>query len=59
VKDGTRALIYAAVMVGLAFLLSWLLKDASPFNMTAGPSALGKFGYDAMRDKAGPVLEEK
>jgi len=53
-KEGNRALMIAVLVVLLAFLLSLLLKDASPFNITAPGTALGKFGYDAVRARGGP-----
>ena len=56
--DGNRALMIAVFVVLLAFLLALLLKDASPFNITAPGTALGKFGYDAMRDR-GSSSEDK
>jgi len=53
-KAGTRALLFALFVVVLGAVLSYLLNDSGPFSVASGSSALGKFGYDAMRDKPTP-----
>lgn len=53
-KEGTRALWFAGFVVVLGAILTYLLQDSGPFSVASGSSALGKFGYDAMRDKPSP-----
>jgi len=53
-RPGTRALWYAVFVVVLGAVLTYLLRDSAPFSVASGSSALGKFGYDAMRDRSTP-----
>ena len=56
-KPGTRALLFALFVVLVGAVLSYLLRDSGPFSVASGSSALGKFGYDAMRDRSTPSSE--
>lgn len=49
-RQGTRAALIATYAITLGFALSWILRNPAPFiaTITAG---LGKFGYDAVRDR--------
>lgn len=54
-KPGTRALWFAVFLVIVGAVLTYLLHDSAPFGVSAGATGLGKFGYDAMRDRDGFV----
>lgn len=49
-KTGTRALMLSTLVIVLAAVLAWLLKDGAVFTTATTTSIVGKFGYDAVRD---------
>lgn len=50
-KDGTRALWLAVFTIVVGAILSYLLREGGPFEVASGMGAVGKFGYDAVRDR--------
>ena len=49
-SKGTRAMIVAALVIVIAAVLAYLLKDGSIFTTSGSAAVLGKFVADAARD---------
>jgi hypothetical protein len=53
-SKGTRAVVVAAMVIMIAAVLAWVLKDGSIFTTSGSAAVLGKFVADAARDYPTP-----